>query len=254
MRMRLFGALLTLLLFGWFPTRSPADIQCDGVDDVLLTGLALSTFIQADQGTMMLWVKVGTGGGSGTFCWDGKVYAGDGQQVWALGEQASLQVCGFLYDAAAANHVHTAAATTGTWTHLALRLGGGQVSFWRDGVQVSTQAAGNVFSLAGLLSVCAYPDGSGGAAATITEVALYNLAVPDGELATLGRSRQRGLGRSAPSGYWPLTRCVDGQGLDGAGFVDHSWHGRTLVADNGANNTGMVCRASAALRHPWGPH
>lgn len=230
-----------------------ADIDCDGLDDVLTTNLALSVFHSSTVATAMLWVRVGSGGSGGTFCWDAPPYLADDTLSWVLAQQPAGTVCGFVDDGTAGQRVESP-ATAGTWVHLASTLTGGLFSFYKDGTLVGTAGIGPIGAMTGVLRLCGHVGEVKYVQARVTEVAVYPVAVPAGEIATLGRSRQRGRGRSAPTGYWPLTQCPDGQGLDGAGFLDRAGFGRTMTADNGANNTGMTCRASALLRHPWGPH
>ena len=86
----------------------------------------------------------------------------------------------------------------------------------------------------------------------IDDVRIYSRALSAAEILELYSSRLKyhDVTGAAPVGYWPLDDCADGTSGDGDTFVDRSGSGNNGTGDDGANNTGLVCRAESYLSYP----
>jgi Concanavalin A-like lectin/glucanases superfamily len=250
MRNRLVGlALVGLLLLAG---SSQADLVCDGVDDVGATsGSSLGTFITSTAATLTAWVKTtGTPSGSpGAGCYQGYTVLGDNGGFATLGLLTSTTLCGEVWDGA--SKTLTAGLSANTWYHLALRLTGGVLTLFVNGVSAGTVASSAITDLTSELYVCK-TGRSLPLPHRIAELATWNTGLADGEIKNLATGgRQYGF-RTVPTGYWPLTQCGDGAPGNAVVFRDASGNGRTILAEDGANNSGMTCRASEHLARAWG--
>ena len=237
----LCGLLLALLVHS-----SRADVDCDGLDDLIGAGLTLGTVLTPSAFTVAVWVRSTGSTFPDSGCLGGGTWLGDTEGYLAVGRRApDGAACAYLWDGA---HQTLAAAMGAGWHHMAVRLSGGTYSLWVDGVNAHSVATGAIEDVGYPWSFC----GAGGAYSPdrLTDLRLFPSALPDAELETLGKSRLRLPPRTAPSGYWPLTDCPDGASGGGVGFTDRSGFGRTITGNTGANTTGLTCRASEWLSQP----
>jgi hypothetical protein len=248
---RLGGLALVGLLLLVGP--SQADLACDGVDDIGATSASpLSTFVTGSAATLTAWVKTtGTPSGSpGSGCYAGYPVLGDNGGFATLGLRTSTTLCAEVWDGALKT-VTSASISANTWYHLALRLTGGVLTFFVNGVPAGTVASGAITDLSSELYICKTGFGLP-LPHRIADLVTWNTGLSDGEIRNLATSgRQYGF-RTAPTGYWPLTQCGDGAPGNLVVFRDASGNGRTLQAEDGANNSGMTCRASEHLARAWG--
>ena len=142
--------------------------------------------------------------------------------------------------------------TDGTPVHLALVHTGGNILLYAQGVLASgPTASGNTTTLlpsllvGGATSLNAFFQGR------VDMVATYNVAVSAEEIAAIAGSKRTRIRKTHPTGLWLFDNCADGASGDGVLARDHSGNGEPLTIDNGANNTGATCRASAQLGR-WG--
>ena len=132
--------MVPVLLLGLLcPPSVPADIDCDGVDDALTTGVALSSLITASSWTISAWIKVQGTAPTGTdSCWNGAVVTGDADGYVAVARFDDSTFCGYLYDGD--TKIASAPSASG-WSHLAVRAASGTLSLWHNGVQVASTSA-----------------------------------------------------------------------------------------------------------------
>jgi len=235
---------LLLVLLTCLPVS--ADVDCDGVDDLLTTGSALSNFFSASTGTVMGWVKVTSDVPDA--CFGGANMLTDDATFWGVGRTSdgAQSFCAYLYDGA--NILTILNTKTNGWHHLAWTHGSGTQTLYLDGVSIASAAAGDISFMGGLLVMCKeMPD-------RLADLRTYTSVLSVDELAVIAQSHLRGIGRTQPSGYWPLTACGDGAAGNTVTFLDRSGNGRNATGDDGANNTGLTCRASEYLTHAWGPN
>jgi hypothetical protein len=241
------GLCAVLLLVLLCPLAVQADVDCDGVDDVLTTGLALSTFVTPGAYTVTAWVKLLGAAVTSSACWDGSALLTDAAGYLVLGRFDATTFCGYTYDGTS-KWVSTPSAAG--WTHLAVSLGGGTLSLYKNGALASTLGGvGSISVLTGAVQLCKGTEGAP-LADRVTDVQVYASALSAGELASLGQSRRRLTTRTPPTARWPLDGCPDGAAGQGVTFADRSGNQRPLTGAAGANTTGLTCRASEWLSRP----
>lgn len=219
-----------------------AGIECDGFDDLITSVTAMSTFATASAWTVTGYVKSTGSTFDSDQCWGGGPFLMDVNGNLAVGRAGLTgtgHACGYNSGGGTDN---VTSVTTAGWQHIAVRLSAGALELFVNGVSVSSVGTGNNADLTGTLQLCGGVEGT--SPDRIDDVKIYNVAVPNDEIATLGRSRTRYIGRTTPTGYWPLNDCTDGTSVDAATLRDRSGFNRNITGDNGANNTGLTCRAS----------
>jgi hypothetical protein len=227
-----------------------ADIDCDHVDDALTTGVAAGSFVTASAGTIMYWIKVQSTAAEAFTCWPGENMTGDTGGYLALGRQNNANFCGYVYDGESR---FTEAPSPVGWSHLAVKFASGVLSLYVNGVLSSSiSSIGTISDLSNPIRLCVGAGDPGWSGDRASEVKYYNVPVPDAEIETQGKSRLRTAGRTPPTAYWPLQDCADGTSGNGVTFADRSGQGRPATGNAGANTTGLTCRASEHLSHPWG--
>lgn len=224
-----------------------ADVNGDGIDDVLIPGLPLSQFVTADAFTVLAWTKVQGAITTSAPCYEGAPITGDAGEFLTLGRQDATQFCGYMWDGA--NRTVTAPSSPG-WHHLALRkIAGGPLSLWVDGVQAGSIAAGSITTLTSNVIMLQLgfvsPD-------RITQVTYVPTALADTEIHFLAGVRQHFLWKTPPSAVWPLTECGEGASGNGKTFYDYSGQGRHALGDHGPNGTGLLCSAAEHIMLPPG--
>jgi hypothetical protein len=239
--------VLLLLLLG--SVAAQADVNCDGVDDALTTTVTQNNFLTVSAYTIMGWLKVQSTAADEADGYNMSPLVSDTGGTVALGRLTNTTFAAAHSDTAIPEeYLATAASTTG-WHHLAQRVGAGTITLFVDGVNVSS--LGGVTNLEFLTYTLLLCKGITHVVGDrVAEVAFYNVAVPDGDIASIAGSRHSGLGRTAPTGYWPLRDCADGASANGIAFRDHSGLSHPATGDDGANNTGLTCRASELIRRP----
>ena len=234
--------LLCLLLLGSFPP-AQADIDCDGVDDLLTTGLLLSAFVTDSTFSVTTWVKVQSTPATGTNCYEGSVLTGEAYGVLSLGRRAPTTFCVEAYDASSR---HLSGTASPGWHHLAVTAGGGLLTFYVDGIVSETDGLTALSDLTAPVTLCGIP--SGFTADRLADVRYCPTALPAAEILLMAASRQRGIGRTPASAAWPLDDCAHGSSGDGISFKDRSGNNRHATGTNG----GGTCRGSEYLmRTGW---
>jgi Concanavalin A-like lectin/glucanases superfamily len=245
---------LLLLLLLWAPALR-ADVECDGVDDDLDTGLALSNFLSASTGTYMLWYKpLGTASSNGgAECFPGEFLMGDlgngGGTFSGLFRNGNLsgtdRLCAWNYDGSVDQIVST--YTTGTWTHLTWQHSGGNLLFYKDGALVSSTASGDTSSLANQVRLCnGLPAGVKVGEGIIAAPQIFPTALSAAEIAVIAGSRLHRVASSVASATWELSACADGASCNTLVFPDRSGNGRVLTASGGTGRGGEF------VGYPWG--
>lgn len=239
---------LLFILFLIVPLVAYADIECDGVDDQLTTGLAMNQFIVHTAHTIMAWVKLQSTPSSTTWCYDNRNFTGDSTNGNVMiGRLNSTTLCAFAFDTA--DHQVTATSSTG-WYHLALRSTGGTLAIFLNGTLINSMSIGALASITGLMTMCDVYSSGAPIADRMTDVQYYIVGLSDAEIKNLGSNRLRGPILTAPTGYYPLTDCADGTSGGGVVFKDRAGSARNATGANGGNGTGITCRASEWISYP----
>ena len=123
-----------------------SDVQLDGVDDSLSQASTLGTFVAEDAFTLMLYLKSTGSDFAGTECYEGAFLMGDsGPDAILIGRTgtAGETACAYTLDASSTFYTIFGSDTSlpAGWHHYALRLGGGTLTLFVDGVSVATRAA-----------------------------------------------------------------------------------------------------------------
>jgi hypothetical protein len=247
------------------PLPARADVLYDGIDDDLTTGLALSTFLSAATGSVAVWLKpTGAGDSVGTAdCYEGQRILGDGVpgttfsfSYFGLSRNTNLasadKLCVGLWSTD--EKEGSATYTNNAWVHLAAVHAAGTLVFYKNGVQITSVAAGNIDDISRVLLIgfgTAMTSLSQSFEGTLAEVIFAPTALSAGVIANLAS----GVRRTAPvalSLSLPLDDCADGASGEGVSFKDRSGNARHGTGVDGANNTGLTCKASDRLSYPWG--
>jgi len=247
-------ALLVILLL--LSPLASADVVCDGVDDDLTTGVALSSFLSATTGTLEVWYKP-TGTASAGFgspdCYPGEFLLGDmssgGATHLSISRNGNLsstdRLCVWNDDGGFDQIVST--YTVDTWTHLVWVHTGGNLLMYKDGALVSSTASGNTTALTAEVRMCnGAPAGSAIGEGVFARAALYSVALSANQIEVLGKSRLQRVSPIAASAAWDFSRCADGASCNTVAFTDRSGNGRTLTA------SGTTGAAASAIGYPWG--
>lgn len=225
-------------------------MDCDGVDDLMGTGLGLSEFVTVTAFTVMGWTYVANTPPSALICWRGAAITSDGSAVILLGRMDSTTFCGYAWDGG--DHQVTTASSAG-WHHLALKLSGGTLTLYVDGVAQASTTMGPVEVFSANVDICGGYADEPSYGDRVSEVQWFDSALSDGAIANLAQSHLRLVAPAAPTGRWPLDDCGDGASCNSVTFVDRSGNGRHATGDDGANNTGLTGQASSLLSYPIGP-
>jgi len=235
-----------------------AGFICDGTDDRLTTGLTGSTFFTSTGATISLWIKPTGTAPAVAHLFEGQGIIGDVDAYYGIyrhnnsGEGDRVNCWGFV-----ASSFEVATTTdNNTWTHIAYVQTGTALTCYKNGVSAgsNTSAASLEVSASGNVNLCDV-DEPGVAtvfAGEIADVRLFNTALTASQIEVIAASRMHMVGPFNGTAYWPLAQCSDGASGDGVVFVDRTGNGRSLTADNGANNTGMACSGSSLLAWPGG--
>lgn len=247
MKNKVFSMLIILIALS---NIASADIDCDGVDDEITTGVALSNFINADTLSLTAWLKVtGTPGGSASCYGSGPLIA-DMDGYVSMGRKVDTTFCGQIFGGGG----HTVEATLASgWHHIAMTLGTGTARFYLDGVETENESSVDIDSLTANVSLCQLPGGAeGNSTDRITGVMTYDVALSAQEIYSLGKGRFQGPLRTLPTAYWPLGECADGTSGNAVSFKDRSGNNRNGTGDDGGNNTGLTCKASEYIKRRIG--
>jgi Concanavalin A-like lectin/glucanases superfamily len=251
MCIRLVCLILSLLLLCQ-PVH--ASMICDGVNDDLTSGLAISTFLSASTGSMSLWYKpTGTASSGASPCWGGEFLMGaetGGVNSLSLGRNGNYfgsvdRLC--AYNFSSTEDAVSVAYTANAWTHLAWVHTGGSLLLYKDGALVTSTASGNTASVAEHLRLCG-DTGAGGAwgEGVVAYPQVFATALSAAEIALRASSRLLRVGLSIASGSWDLDSCADGVSCNALVFPDRSGNGRSLTANGGTG------QGSDYLGLPWG--
>ena len=135
-----------------------------------------------------------------------------------------------------------------------MRLSGGTLSLWLNGVNVASGGSGPIEDLTFPVLLCNTVDLTHGLPDRITDVFYWNSALSDASLETLGKSRVHLLSQTPPTAAWPLDTCPEGASGHTVSFPDRSGNNRPLTGNDGGTGTGLICRGSTYVSRPWGVH
>jgi hypothetical protein len=241
----MYKALVVLLLLC---SIAKADVTCDGVDDILSTSAAVSTFISNSTGTIAVWFT-SSSPSEGAYT----ILVGDNQEYLALYISTSSGVTNdsSLNYSGNAQQVVSTTHDTNTWTSLVWVHSGGNLYLYKNGDVISSTASGTTDVVTNIVNACrsAFSSAVNG---RVAEIAFFNVALSDNEIAAYGKGRIKGLFARTPTVYWSFDQCAEGAAGNSVAFVDRTGGGNSLTADDGANNTGMTCGGSQLLSYTWG--
>jgi Concanavalin A-like lectin/glucanases superfamily len=259
--MRNNGVLLVLCLL--LPLWARADVSCDGIDDDFSTQAALSNFLTASTGSLVVvYTPTGTASFQAAPCYGGEFIIADASD----GPYAGLyrhgnfgggdRICAYNWSSGAENPALAATYTVDVRMHLAWVHSGGQLLFYKNGALVSAGvASGATENISHTLRVCggiaASNDNSLRGHGRIIEVKTYNVALTAAQIAAEGTSAVRNVIPVAATARWNFDTCPIGSSAQGVGFPDRSGNARTITGDAGANTTGADCLGSS-IPYQWG--
>lgn len=169
-------------------------VALDGRDDAVRLPFRSQLPLGTKDFTASLWFRYSATTGEQPLLWMGGI--GTNQpQVWLRGEPASNRVTGLITTRQGSTPPKSASVRTtsayndGQWHHIALRRGGGQLTLSVDGTRITTadvpgtvtRTSGYGFHVGQRVDSRAHFDGS------IDEVRLYDRALSDAELTSLGQ-------------------------------------------------------------------
>lgn len=169
-------------------------IALDGRDDAVRLPFRSQLPLGTKDFTASLWFRYSATTGEQPLLWMGGI--GTNQpQVWLRGEPASNRVTGLITTRQGSTPPKSASVRTtsayndGQWHHIALRRGGGQLTLSVDGTRITTadvpgtvtRTSGYGFHVGQRVDSRAHFNGS------IDEVRLYDRALSDAELTSLGQ-------------------------------------------------------------------
>jgi len=249
--------VLLLLLCPWW---GQAAIRCDGVDDDVTTGTALSSFMSAATGALVVSVKPTVAAvGSGTsHCYDGeRLFVDFDGATGNMGLQrngnlgGNDRVCATNWSGS--EQYVESAYTLSAWTTLAWVHSGGQLFLYKDGLPLTSVSSGNTSSLTSPLRLCTGGLGVVPAQGIIDEAWAFSTPPDAATLRSMGQGRVRRLSRGTPTGYWPLDDCgLNNASGNGVALRDATGLGHPMTANHGADAAGMLCRNSDYMSFPWG--
>lgn len=248
--------LFIVFLLFWCASGVSAAVDCDGVDDVLPTGLSLDTFVDATSAVLMTWYTPSGTAPAEPDCTTSLVQQimGDADGFLRLARMTSTTLCNLVWVGGSGTE------TTGSYSvnvpvHIAAVLTGGNHLLYINGVQAATVASNAIFDVTFPVSLCGGANFGAATQGRINEARTYGTTVPSaGELAAIAQSRTQRLAKTTPTGWWDFNECTPGSSSNGIVFRDTSWNGRPITGDDGANNTGLTCQGGALLRLPGGMH
>jgi hypothetical protein len=238
-----------------------AGVICDGVDDQLTTGQLGSVFFNTTATTISLWVKPTGAAPAVAHLYEGQSIFGDidggGGTYYGIyrhnnsGAGDEINCWNFVTSS------FEVATTTDndTWTHLAYVQNGTSLTCYKNGVSAGSNTSTTSIDLtnSGIVALCNVV--SAGVttvyAGEIADVRFFNTALTAAQVETIAKSRLYTTGAQGTAGF-PLAQCADGAAATGVAFVDRTGNGATMTADDGANNTGMLCSGSSMLAWPVG--
>jgi hypothetical protein len=243
MRGKCWPLLLVLLLS--LPRWAWTDTVCDGIDDIM-TSTAGSNFITVSDGTVFMTVKHAGSPDSGAVCGRDILLGQASNSIWELGAEGDVNSW------VAKNFDGSSDCAFGTfstaWTTLVWRHTGGNVELYINGALAQSTASGDATTLTHNLTVCWNgTTADAQAPITVAQVAFYNTGLSANQIAAYGNSFVRGLLPSGATAVWDFQGCAHGASVDATVFPDRTGNGRTITADNGANNTGMSCAGSTGM-------
>lgn len=222
-----------------------ADIDCDGVDDKISTGVDFNTFTTTTAWTIRGYIKsTGSTYGSSS-CFSGGVFIGDDLNYVSVGRGGSAGTSNACVQHYEGGEKVSVTMSSG-WHHIAVTLNAATLTLYVDGESVGSTGTGNTNTDATNLFMCGA--GEGFSQDRITDVVVHSVALSSNEIASIGKSKQRGVGYTGSQGLWGLNDCNDGTSGDAVSFRDKSGNNRHGTGDDGGNNTGLTCRASEHVR------
>jgi hypothetical protein len=247
--------LLLCLVLLLAPQLVRAGVVCDGVDDYGGNG-PIGNHLTVSAGTIALWanptgtapsvgtVSLGQGltGDYGTNIGLYRAIVGGLDRLWAYNYDGTETVVGGAY-------------TVNTWTHVAWVHGSGTLRLYLNGLEAGNTPSGNTTNISFDTFLCVANFVSAPwFAGAIDDVRVFSTALSATDIAVLAGSRLRYGTLHNGTAYWPLDDCADGAAVDQYLFLQQSGVNtdHTMYVEDGANNTGMTCRASTILAYPWG--
>ncbi|MGW0905887.1 exo-alpha-sialidase [Streptomyces sp. NPDC002853] len=168
-------------------------IALDGRDDAVRLPFRSQLPLGTKDFTASMWFRYSATSGEQPLLWMGGI--GTNQpQVWLRGEPASNRVTGLITTRQGSTPPRSASVRTtgayndGQWHHIALRRGGGQLTLSVDGTPITTaDVPGTVTRTSGYgFHIGQRVDSRAHFSGSIDEVRLYDRALSDAELTSLG--------------------------------------------------------------------
>lgn len=133
--------------------------------------------------------------------WNG----GAGNSEYTLNVDGSGRVSGSIYDGATRTATGVSVLPIGIWKPIAFRMDGTALTVWNSGIQDGTgTAVGSITNTAGSLH---FGDFIGLFPGAMAELAMWNVALSDSDIAALANGTSPLDVATKPRGYWPL--CGD---------------------------------------------
>lgn len=256
-----WNILNSSLVLVWLVSCVLAGVVGDGTDDRMTTGIASSTFFNSTGATISIWIKPTGSAPAVSHLYEGQSILGDDNGAGSYygiyrhnnsGAGDEVNCWSYL-----SNSEEVATATdNNTWTHIAYVQDNASLTCYKNGVSAGSNTNSTAMDTtnAGNFNVLDVnqPGVTTVYAGEVADIRLYNTALTAAQVEVIAKSRMHYVGAMNGSAYWTFAQCSDGAAANGVGFVDVTGNGRTLTADDGANNTGMTCTGASAIGWPVG--
>lgn len=248
---------LPVLLLVALTARAHAGVISDGVDDLMTTGQLGSVFFTSTGATIAFWVRTTGTAPAVDHAYEGQSIVGDALNYYGIYRQnntgAGDMVTCWSY---LTNSEDVGTTTNNTvWTHIAFVQTATALTCYKNGLAAGSNTASTALDLSNSGTLVFFSVVSGGVttyAGEITDVRLFNTALTASQIEVIALSRQFYSGPMNGTGTWTFSQCGDGAAANGVVFADRSGSNRTLTADDGANNSGVICAGSSHLSWPVG--
>ncbi|MFJ6658218.1 exo-alpha-sialidase [Streptomyces sp. NPDC091377] len=190
-------------------------LALDGQDDAVRLPYDPRLPLGGKDFTASLWFRYTATSGEQPLLWMGGVGVNQ-PQIWLRGEPENDRVRGLITTRTGATAWHSASLSTqgafndGAWHHLALRRGGGELTLFLDGAEISTgDVSGSVSRNSPFgVHIGQRMDSRAFFTGAIDDVRVYDRALSDGQLSAL---RVAGVGPYAvPVLHLPMDRITSG--------------------------------------------
>lgn len=238
--------LCMLLLFLCIPSIVQSDVVCDGVDDILTSNAVVNTMMSTTTGTVFLTLKHAGSPSAGGTCGRDQLWVYSGSENVALLAHSAPGYNAKNFDGTTDC---AAGAFSTDWTTLVWRHGSNTLELFVNGALATTTPSGTTSgALGSLMTLCWNGTQVDGAAPiTVAQVAVYNTALSDNQIAAYGNSMVRELLPSGATALVEFNFCTPGASTDTYVWPDRSGNARHISSAQGANATGVLCAGSTGM-------